>query len=64
MFVEDRAETLRWESTSSPVQVSAVVEPVGQRAAAVEGEALVEDVEGHVLKAVVVQRHLQEEEET
>lgn len=43
-----------------PVEVGVVVKPVGQRAVAVQGEALVEDMEGHVLKSVVVQRHLEE----
>lgn len=35
-----------------------MVEPVGQRAGAVQGEALVESMEGHVLEGVVVQRQL------
>lgn len=48
---------------AGPVQVCDVVEPVGQRAGAVEGEALMEHVEGHVLKAVVVQRDLQGRED-
>lgn len=48
---------------AGPVQVCDVVKPVGQRAGAVEGEALMEHVEGHVLKAVVVQRHLQSRED-
>lgn len=38
-----------------------MVEPVGQRAGAVEREALVQHVEGHVLKAVIVQGHLVEQ---
>lgn len=41
-----------------PVKVGVVVEPVGQRAVAVRGETLVEHMEGHILKGVVVQRHL------
>lgn len=32
-----------------------MVKPVGQGAGAVEGEALVEHMEGHILKSVVVQ---------
>lgn len=44
----------------TPVEVGVVVKPVGQRAGAVQGEALVEDMEGHVLKSVVVQRRLEE----
>lgn len=41
-----------------------MVEPVGQRAGAVQGEALVEDMERHVLKTVVVQRRLDEKMKT
>lgn len=36
-----------------------MVKPVGQCAGAVHGEALVQDMEGHVLKTVVVQCHLE-----
>lgn len=42
-----------------PVKVGVVVEPVGQRTVAVRGETLVEHMEGHILKGVVVQRHLE-----
>jgi len=47
---------LVWAHT--PVEVGVVVKPVGQRAGAVEGEALVKYMERHVLKRVVVQRRL------
>lgn len=42
-----------------PVEVGVVVKPVGKRALAIQREALVEHMKGHVLKSVVVQRHLQ-----
>lgn len=35
-----------------PVEVSQVVKPVREGATAIEGKALVQDVKGHVLKAV------------
>ena len=37
-----------------------MVEPIGQCAGGVQGEALVEEMEGHVLKSVVVQRRLKD----
>lgn len=40
-----------------------MVEPVGQCAVVVQGEALVESMEGHVLEGVVVQRQLCEKSE-
>ena len=43
---------------NKPVQVGVVVKPVRQCAGAVQGEALVEHMEGNILKTVVVQRHL------
>ena len=45
------------------MQVSDVVEPVGQGSGAVEGEALVQHMKGHVLETVVVQRRLRKREE-
>lgn len=46
-----------------PVEVGVVVKPVGQCAVAVQGETLVEYVEGNILKRVVVQRHLEGKKE-
>lgn len=39
---------------NKPVEVGVVVKPVRQCARAVHGEALVEYMEGHILKSVVV----------
>lgn len=46
-------------SWHKPVEVGVVVIPVRQCAGAVHREALVEYMEGHVLKSVVVQCHLE-----
>lgn len=44
--------------TFSPVEVSEVVKPVRQGAMAVEGKALVQEVKGHIFKAVASQGRL------
>lgn len=41
-----------------PVEIGVVVKPVGKCAVAIQREALVEYMKGHVLKSVVVQRDL------
>lgn len=43
----------------SPVQVCVVVKPVRECAMAVERKALMQEVESHILKSVVIQRSLQ-----